>query len=135
MILYRQRNFISLDGTAQFADNLDKSIVKNLNHIKNKISKLCEEFCEEHFNIKLVFVLFKIKDYFSNKDPVTDDLKSFLEYKFTCASYSSTYIGKTYCHFKTRTEEHTKKVNKLIFLNIYTPPQYGLTRIIFFLLK
>ena len=49
-------------------------------HIKNKLSKLCKEFCKESFNIKLVFNLFKIKNYFSHKDPVPDDLKSFLVY-------------------------------------------------------
>ena len=38
-------------------------------------------------------------------------MKSFLVYKFTCASCSSSYIGKT-CHFKTRIEEHIKKDNK-----------------------
>ena len=39
-------------------------------------------------------------------------MKSFLLYKFTCASCSSSYIGKTYYHFKTRAEEHIKKDNK-----------------------
>ena len=39
-------------------------------------------------------------------------MKSFLVYKFTCASCSSSYIGETYCHFKTRIEEHIKKDNK-----------------------
>ena len=28
-------------------------------HIKNKLSKLCKEFCNENFNIKLVFTSFK----------------------------------------------------------------------------
>ena len=41
-----------------------------------------------------------------------DDLKSFLVYKFPCASCSSSYIGKTCRHFKTRIEEHIKKDNK-----------------------
>ena len=31
-------------------------------HIKNKLSKLCKEFCKENFNIKLVFNSFKIKN-------------------------------------------------------------------------
>ena len=39
-------------------------------------------------------------------------MESFLVYKFTCASCSSTYIGKTCCHLKTRIEEHIKKDNK-----------------------
>ena len=53
----------------------------------------------------------KIKNYFLYKDPIADDLKSFLVYKFTCASCSSSYIGETCHHFKTRIEEHIKKDN------------------------
>ena len=91
-------------------------------HIKNKISKLCKEFCRENFNIKLVSNLFKIKNYFSYKDPLPDDLKYFLVYKFTCVSCSSSYIGETCRHFETRIEEHC--------LNIYTPQEHALTHII-----
>ena len=72
-------------------------------HIKNKLSKLCKEFCKENFNIKLVLRLFKFKNYFSYKDPIPDDLKSSLVYKFTCGSCSSSYIAKTCRHFKTKT--------------------------------
>ena len=60
----------------------------------------------------LVFTSFKIKNYFSYEDPIPDDLKSFLVYKFTCASCSSSYIGETCRHFKTRIEEPIKKDNK-----------------------
>ena len=81
-------------------------------HIKNKLSKLCKEFCKENFNIKLVFNSFKIKNNFSYKDPIPDDLKSFLVYKFTRASCSSSYIGETCRHFKTRIEEHIKMDSK-----------------------
>ena len=88
-------------------------------HIKNKLSKLCKEFCKENFNIKLVFNSFKIKSYFSYKDPIPDDLKSFLVYKFSCAS--SSYNGETCRHFKTRIEEHVKKDNKLhIFKHLHS---------------
>ena len=44
-------------------------------HIKNKLSKLCKKFCKENFNIKRVFNLFKIKNYFAYKDPIPNDLK------------------------------------------------------------
>ena len=81
-------------------------------HTKNKLSKLCKEFCKEKFNIKLVFISFKIKNYFSYKDPILDDLKSFLEYTFTCASCSYSCIGETCRHFKTKIEEYIKKDNK-----------------------
>ena len=81
-------------------------------HIKIKLWKLCKGFCEESFNIKLVFNSFKIKSYFLYKDPIPNDLKSFLIYKFPCASCSSSYIGETCRHFETRVEEHIKKDNK-----------------------
>ena len=35
----------------------------------SKLSKLCKEFCKNNFNVKLVFNSFKIKNYFSCKDP------------------------------------------------------------------
>ena len=104
-------------------------------HSKNKLSKLCKEFCKENFNIKVVFNLFKIKNYFGYKDPIPNDFKSFLVYKFTCASCSSSYIGETCRHFKTRIEEHIKKVTSVIFLNIYTLPKRALTHIILSVLK
>ena len=81
-------------------------------HTKNKPTKLCKEFCKEIFTIKLFFNSFKIEHCFSHKDSIPDDFKSFLVYKFTCASFSFSYIGETCRHFKTRIEEHIKKDNK-----------------------
>ena len=104
-------------------------------HIKNKLSKLCKEFCKGNFYIMLVFTSFKIKNYFSYKDPVPNALKYFPVYKFTCASCSSSYIGKTCSNFKTRIEEAIKVITSLIFLNIYTPLQHALTHIILFVSK
>ena len=73
------------------------SYIGNLSHhIKNKLSKLCKEFCKENFNMKLVFNSFKIKIIFNIKT----QLKSFLVYKLTCASCSSSYIGETCRHCK-----------------------------------
>ena len=34
------------------------------------------------------------------------------DFKFTCASCSSSYIGETYRHFQTRIKENIKKDNK-----------------------
>ena len=83
--------------------------ISNLSHhIKNKLTKLCKEFCKGNFNNKLVLNSFKIKIYFSYKDQIPDDLISFLVYKFTCVSY----IGETCRHFKTRIEEPIKNDNK-----------------------
>ena len=48
-------------------------------------------------------------------------MKSFLAYKFTCASCSSSYSGETCPHFKTRIEEHIKKDNKShIFKHLFS---------------
>ena len=58
------------------------------------------------------FNSFKFTNYFSYKEPILDDLESFLVYKFTCASCSSRYIDETCRHLKTRIEEHIKKDNK-----------------------
>ena len=89
--------------------------ISNLSHhIKNKLSKLCKEFCKENFNIRLVFNSFKIKRNFSCKDPIPDDLIQFLVYKFTCASGSSCYIGET------RIEEHIKDNKSHIFKHIHS---------------
>ena len=99
-------------------------------HIKNKLSKLCKEFCKENVNIKLVFTSFKIKNYFSYKDPIPDDLNFFLVYKFICANCSS--IAAI---LKLGLRNISKKITSLIFLNIYSPPQQALTHIILFPLK
>ena len=81
-------------------------------HIKNKLSKLCKEFCQEIFDIKLAFNSFKFKNHFSHKNIIVNDLNSFLVYKFTCTCCSSSYIGETCCHFETRIEEYIKNDDK-----------------------
>ena len=100
-------------------------------HVKNNFFKLSKEFCNENFNITLVFSSFEIKNYFSYKVPIPNDFRSFLVYKFTCASCTSSYIGETCRHCKSSIEENIKKNNKFIFLNICTPQAH----IILFVLK
>ena len=119
MIIYHNQN--------QWKDKSDVQFFKLLYHgylshlIKNKISKLCKEFSKQNFNIKLVLNSFKIENYFAYKHPIPNDLKSLLVYKFTCASCSSSYIGETCRHFKTRIEEHIKKDNKCrIFKHLHS---------------
>ena len=98
---------------AHFLCDLLLSIVPNdylaktlfLLFIKSRMQIFPENFF--FLTIQLVF-----KNYFSYKDPIPDDFKSFLVYKFTCASCSFSYISKTCHHFKTRIEEHIKKDNK-----------------------
>ena len=71
---------------------------------------------------------FKIKNYFSYKDPIPDDSKSFLVYKFNCPSCRSSYIGETGRHF-LGLRNISKGITSLIFLNIYTLPQHTLTHL------
>ena len=61
--------------------------------IKMKVSKL-KEICKEKFKIKLAFTSFETKNYVSCKDPISDDLKSFLVYKSTFCSCTSSYLVK-----------------------------------------
>ena len=68
-----------------------------------------------------MFNSFKIKSYISYKDPIPNDLKYFLVHKFTCASCSSSYIGKTCRHFKTRIGEHIEMDSKFhIFKHLHS---------------
>ena len=91
------------------------------NTSKINFRNLAKSFVKKIFYIRLVFNSFKIKNYFAYKDSIPNDLKSFLVYKFTCASCSYSYIGKTCRHFKTRIEKHIKKVNKShIFKHIHS---------------
>ena len=109
--------------------------IDNLSHhIKNILSKI-EEFCKENCNIKLVLNSFKIKNYFSYKGPIPDDLKSFLAYKFTCARCGSSYMGKFVVILKLGLWKISIKIISIICLSIDTPPQHALNRIILFLLR
>ena len=69
------------------------------------MQKLAQSFVKKILTLSS----FKIKNYFSYKDPIPNDLKSCLVYKFTCAGCSSSYIGEICCLFKTAIEEHIKK--------------------------
>ena len=63
----------------------------------------------EMHHLKNVVVFFQSFLSFVLSRKICDDLKSFLVYKFTCGSCSSSYIGQTCFHFKSRIEEHIKK--------------------------
>ena len=83
--------------------------------VQKKLSKICKQFYKDT-DLKIVFTSFKINNYFSTKDKTPYFLKSFLVYKFVCARWNSCYIDETCRHFKTRIDEHVKKVKKS---NIY----------------
>ena len=62
-------------------------------------------FCKD-IDIRIVFSSFKIKNFFSFKDPIPDALKSLVVHQFTCAGCNSRYIGETSRHFATRVKEY-----------------------------
>ncbi len=47
----------------------------------------------------LVFSSFKIKNFFSFKDPIPDAIRSLVVNQFTCAGCNSRYIGETFPSF------------------------------------
>ena len=48
----------------------------------------------------------RLENYFRFKDSVPETLRSNLIDKFSCGSCTTSYIGKTYRHFKVRVSEH-----------------------------
>ena len=68
---------------------------------------------------ELCFLLFKIKNFFSFKDPIPDALKSLVVYQFTCAGCNSRYIGEKSRHFATRVKEHLS-TDKIMSTNTRT---------------
>ena len=114
-VIKKYLNYKFCSNKNQLKDTFDVYYIKLLyignlsHHIENKISRLCKEFCYESINIQLDFTPFKIKNHFLDKDPIPDDLKPFLVYKFTCASCSSSYLSETCRHLKTMIEEDIKK--------------------------
>ena len=73
---------------------------------KQKLLHIVAQFYPQ-INLKIIFVNnLTISSMFPFKDPIPDDLKSNVVYKFKCGICNSTYIGETTRHFKTRVAEH-----------------------------
>ena len=71
---------------------------------RKKLKHLLDVFCID-IDITIVFSSFKIKNFFSFKDPIPDALKSLFVYPFTCAGCNSHYIGEKSRHFAIRVKE------------------------------
>ena len=81
---------------------------KQSDTLKKKIKRLSENYCKTS-NVRIIFSPLKIKTFFSAKDSIPLNLKSFIIYKFVCAGCNSCYIGETTRHFATRINEHLRK--------------------------
>ena len=130
-VIKKYLNYKFSSNQNQLKDKSDVYYVKlpyisNLSHqIKNKLLNLCKEFCKENFNMKLVFNSFKIKNYFSHKDPIPNDLKSFLIYIYIyllVLAVVLAILAKLDVILKLGLRSISKRITSLIFLNIYAPP-------------
>ena len=81
-------------------------------------------FCKEGINLKIVFSTFKLASLFSTKDKVPYGLKSYVVYKFRCTGCNTSYVGETYRHISTRTQEdlETDKISN-IYRHLLENPQ------------
>ena len=94
--------------TAQSAPTLHYLTWVNflLLHKSRRIRRTIQRFCDNSFNIKLVFSLFKIGSLFSVKDLIPKELKSCVVYRFRCAGCGACYVGETSRHICTSINEH-----------------------------
>ena len=65
---------------------------------------LLQRYCTD-LQIKLAFTSFKIKNLITAKDCIPRSLRLNIVYTFTCAEYSSVYVGETSQHLSTRVPE------------------------------
>ena len=80
----------------------------------DKISEIVKtrptETMNKHMKLCTSRVVFQtnnmFRNYFRFKDLVPETLQSSLIYKFSCGSCTTSYIVKTYRHFKVRVSEH-----------------------------
>ena len=73
---------------------------------KKRLSRVCSRY---QLEARVVFLPFKVSQYFCLKSSVPTVLKSCVVYKYSCANDSQhSYIGKTKRHLLTRIMEHQK---------------------------
>ena len=82
------------------------------NNVQQNLNKLVKRYCKDTINVKLVFNVCKVKDYFSQKCRIPSCFKSYVVYKFICARCNSCYVGRTQRHHITRIKEHLESDKK-----------------------
>ena len=70
-----------------------------------KIKSLLDTYCTNETDIRLIFIPFKVGQYFSAKCLVLKSLASRVVYWFACASCNACYIGESARHITTRVHE------------------------------
>ena len=80
---------------------------KYSSYTKKKLQNVLKKYCKD-ISVKLIFTTFKIGSMFSLKDSIPNALKSYVVYKFSCASCNACYVGETTRHLATRIKEHLR---------------------------
>ncbi len=75
-------------------------------HVRNRIQILCKRLLPQVSCRVVLKPSVRLTNFFLYKDGIPAALKSLVVYNFTCASCSSSYIGQTKRHIKTRVCEH-----------------------------
>ena len=88
--------------------------------LKINFRNFWKEFCKENFNMKLVFNSFKIRSYFSYKDPIPNDLK-FLYINLLVLDAVLAILAKLVVILKLELKNISKMITSCTYLNIYTP--------------
>ena len=77
-------------------------------YTEKKLKQIISKFCKAETLVKVAFTPLKIASFFSTKDKILDNLRSFVVYKFTCTGCNASYVGHTTRHIITRIREHLK---------------------------
>ena len=105
------------------------------NHIKNKLSELCKEFCKENFNMKLVFNSFKLKIILHIKTQPLMIWNLSLYISLLVLAVVLATLAKLVVILKLGLRSISKRIISLIFLNINTLVKHPLTHVTLFVLK
>ena len=89
--------------------------------IRKELTNLIRQYYPQ-LSPQFVFVNnYRIKNFFPFKDRVSDALRCSLVYKYNCCGCSSTYVGVTSRHLRTRISEH-RGVSGRTGLPLTSPP-------------
>jgi hypothetical protein len=84
---------------------------KYYGNVSHFISRQIKNLCHKYFKIQKTSIIFayktyKMKNLFKYKDALPNVLRAGVVYHFKCSGCSSTYVGQTSRHLRTRICEH-----------------------------
>ena len=95
-----------------------------IGHISNQYSHKIRNICKKYdikIDVRVAFQSYKLSKCLSYKDKLT--IKSFVVYKFLCASCNACYVGYSTRHFNTRVNEHLSDKQSHIYKHLNENPQ------------